>query len=400
MKLLPHLHTFVDLFAGAGGFGLGFKMSGHFIPVCSVEKDQWAVDTLKANNVHNIVHADITTIDEEQIRNLCPTSPDVIIGGPPCQGFSNAGRRDPLDPRNSLFRYFVKWVDVLRPKVFVMENVVGLLHQHTAEGEKVIEVIRDEFRKIGYEFEIWRLNAVDYGVPQMRERICLVGNSSGSRISPPSPTHTRKGEEGKQRAITVWEAIGDLPAIKAKEGSEYMEYDAPASTDYQRARRERSSGVYNHVAMRHTDRMVKRYRRLLQGYELNELPEELKVKKRNGNGELSESHFASNYRKIEADDVSFTIPASFYSNFIHPRIPRNITAREAARIQSFPDWYVFKGKRTQISSKLLNTLGMEKQDHLSQYNQIGNAVPPLMAQAIAERIYNYLNKKAIPLPSL
>lgn len=393
MKLLPRLYKFVDLFAGAGGFGLGFRLSGHFIPVCSVEKDQWAVDTLRANNVHRIVHSDITTITDENIRALCPDAPDVIIGGPPCQGFSNAGRRDPLDPRNTLFRYFVKWVSVLRPQVFVMENVVGLLRQSTSRGEKVIEVVREEFHKIGYEFDIWRLNAVHYGVPQMRERICLVGTCNGDRIAPPRPTHSLREEVGKAKAVTVWEAIGDLPFIHASEGQEYMDYDAPAVTEYQRSRRERSHGVYNHVAMRHTPRLVERYTRLLEGCGMQELPEELKVKKRNGKGELSESHFASNYRKIEADRVSFTIPASFYSNFIHPFIPRNITAREAARIQSFPDWYVFKGKRTQISSKLLNSLGMEKQDHLSQYNQIGNAVPPLLAQAIAESVYRYLTSK-------
>ena len=114
--------------------------------------------------------------------------------------------------------------------------------------------------------------------------------------------------------------------------------------------------------------------------------------KRNGKGILSDSLYSSNYRRLEPNSVSFTIPASFYSTFIHPFIPRNITAREAARIQSFPDWYVFKGKRTQISSKLLATLGKEEDNHLSQYNQIGNAVPPLMAKAIAKRIYEYLEK--------
>lgn len=144
--------------------------------------------------------------------------------------------------------------------------------------------------------------------------------------------------------------------------------------------------------MFHTKRVVKRYEQILNGFSLEEIPEELQVRKRNGNGVLSETEYNSNYRHLKDNMIFYTIPASFYSNFVHPKQPRNITSREAARLQSFPDNYVFKGKRTQISSKLLKQLGKEHENFLSQYNQIGNAVPPLLAKAVAKRVSDFINE--------
>lgn len=392
MSKETYKYSFVDLFAGAGGFGLGFQLSGRFLPICSVEKDLWAVDTLKANNQHKIIQADITKISTKKaIKEICPEAPDVIIGGPPCQGFSLAGKGDPSDPRNALFRYFVKWVKVLKPKVFVMENVEGLLIRKNADGESVLEIIKKAFAKAGYSCQVWKLNAADYGVPQMRHRVVIVGHCCGDNMPSPTPTHSMKKSSGLPLYITAWEAISDLPQIKAREGGEFMAYDSEAKNDYQRLCRDGSDGVHNHEAMRHTPRLVGRFQSILDGGTVASLPDELKVRKRNGKGEFSESPYQSNYRHIEPNQVSFTIPASFYSTFIHPFIPRNITAREAARLQSFPDRYVFKGKRTLISSKLMKKIGKDDQNHLSQYNQIGNAVPPLMAKAIAERVASYLD---------
>ena len=155
-------YTFIDLFAGAGGFGLGFKLSGLFEPICSIERDLWAVETLRRNNTHDIIHADITKISTKTaIKSYCGNTPDVIIGGPPCQGFSVAGKGDPKDPRNTLFRYFVKWVSVLRPKVFVMENVTGLLARQNADGESVIDIIKEAFSSKGYSCQVWQLNAAE-----------------------------------------------------------------------------------------------------------------------------------------------------------------------------------------------------------------------------------------------
>lgn len=392
MTVSNQKYTFVDLFAGAGGFGLGFQMSGRFSPLCSVEKDLWAIETLRANNQHTIIHADITKISTKvSIKRQFVEAPDIIIGGPPCQGFSIAGKGDPSDPRNALFHYFVKWVKALLPKVFVMENVTGLLMRKNAEGKKVIDIIKEAFTAAGYTCQVWMLNAADYGVPQMRQRIFIVGNRMGKEVPLPKPTCSMNGEQNLPPYITVWEALSDLPQIAAREGREYLEYDTDATNDYQRLCRIGSNGVHNHVAMQHTKRLVTRFQKILDGDSISSLPDELKVRKRNGNGELSDSLYSSNYRHLNPNAVSFTIPASFYSTFIHPFIPRNITAREAARLQSFPDNYIFKGKRTQISSKLLKKLGKENENHLSQYNQIGNAVPPLLAKNIAESIANYLD---------
>lgn len=396
-------YTVIDLFAGAGGFGLGFQLADkNFELVCSLEIDHWAIDTLKANNTQNqiIIHGDIKKYNTpEKILNVYPTRPDIIIGGPPCQGFSQAsGKKDPSDPRNSLFKNYAQWVKVLKPKVFLMENVRGLLTGTNEKGEKVIDIIIKTFQKIGYAVNIWELNAANYGVPQIRERIFIVGSLDGSLITPPPITHYLPIQKEEldinqsqlKEAITVIQAIGDLPELKAGEGSEIGRYNCNPISDFQSMCRNGASCLYNHVAMRHTKRIVARYQKIIEGQTLSEIPKELQVRKRNGNGELSATIFSSNYRHLKPDMIAYTIPASFYSNFIHPNQPRNITSREAARLQSFPDFYIFKGKRTQISSKLLTHLGKHDENYLSQYNQIGNAVPPLLAKAIALRIFNYL----------
>jgi len=398
-------YTVIDLFAGAGGFGLGFQLANkNFHLVCSLEIDDWAIDTLRANNIQSqiIIHGDIRKYNTtEKILNICPTKPDIIIGGPPCQGFSHAGKKDPSDPRNSLFKNYAQWVKTLKPKVFVMENVRGLLTGTNEKGEKVIDIIIKTFQKIGYTVNIWELNAANYGVPQIRERIFIVGSIDGSLITPPSITHYLPAQKEVlninqpylKEAISVIQAIGDLPELKAGEGSEIGRYSYNPISDFQSMCRNKTSFLYNHVAMRHTKRIVARYQKIIEGQSLSEIPKELQVRKRNGNGELSATIFSSNYRHLKPDMIAYTIPASFYSNFIHPNQPRNITSREAARLQSFPDSYIFKGKRTQISSKLLTHLGKHDENYLSQYNQIGNAVPPLLAKAIALRIFNHLESQ-------
>jgi len=395
----------LDLFAGAGGFGLGFRLANdHYKVICSLEVDKWAVDTLKANNVEKqkIIQRDIREFKtEKQIRSACPSKPDVIIGGPPCQGFSSAGpTKEPKDPRNSLFINFAQWVDVLQPKVFVMENVRGLLIGKNEKGEKVINIIKNTFNAIGYTITIWELNAAHYGVPQNRERIFIIGNKLGVEISKPNITHYLPNERKKlngsavdlKKAINVIKAIGDLPKLKAGEGEEEIVFKTKPKNDFQKVLRCDADTLFNHVTMSHTKRVVKRYEQILNGLSLDEIPDEFQVRKRNGNGELSESAYKSNYRHLKPKMVSYTIPASFYSNFVHPNQPRNITSREAARLQSFPDSYIFKGKRTQISSKLLKKMGKEGENYLSQYNQIGNAVPPLLAKAVANRIQDFFNK--------
>ncbi len=394
----------LDLFAGAGGFGLGFRLADNqFKVICSLEVDKWAVETLKANNIENqkIIQNDIRKFETaKQILSACPTLPDIIIGGPPCQGFSIAGQQDPKDPRNSLFNNFSQWVDVLKPKAFVMENVRGLLNGKNEKGESVIEIIRDTFHKIGYTTVIWELNAANYGVPQNRERVFIVGTKIGVQLSIPTATHYLPSEKAKlngnakylKEAINVIDAIGDLPELKAGEGVEESILVTNPKNEFQEYIRNGEDKLYNHVTMRHTNRLVLRYEQILKGVSMQNVPIELQVRKRNGNGEVSNIEFSSNYRHLKPNMISHTIPASFYSNFVHPNQPRNITSREAARLQSFPDTYIFKGKRTQISSKLLKQLGKDDENHLSQYNQIGNAVPPLLAKAVAIRILDFINE--------
>ncbi len=398
---LKNRYTVVDLFAGAGGFGVGFDLTNAFKVTCSLEKDKWAANTLRYNakESHNIIVADIRDVTtRSSITQVCKITPDVIIGGPPCQGFSIQGpahKKDPNDPRNSLFNNFAYWVEIFEPKVFVMENVKGILNRKNAENVKVIEIIIKTFQNLGYRIDIWLLNAAEHGVPQLRERVFIVGNRFNKNISEPTISHTiqkTNGVDSLKPAITVGEALSDLPTIKSSEGEEEQDYKTEPQNAYQKWVRGKQKKVINHVAMKHTSRVIERYKQIQKGVSLSMIGKEFKVRKRNGNGKLSKIEFNSNYRHLKAEQISYTIPASFYSSFVHPNIPRNITAREAARLQSFPDWYIFKGKRTVLSSKLLQKQGRHEDNYLSQYNQIGNAVPPLLARSIANRIQAFLEK--------
>ncbi len=390
--------NFIDLFAGAGGFGLGFQLAG-FVPLVSLEIDDWACETLRNNNNHLIVNKDIKHVSTPfRIKKLCHGHrPNVIIGGPPCQGFSVAGsnRVKNKEVKNNLFRDYLNWVKTLEPELFVIENVPGIISQKNKDGRLVIDVIRELSKKIGYFITVWQLNALNYGVPQSRERVFVIGTRKDVHLTAPKVTHSLPSNsdlwnsKSIKSAISVGEAIFDLPNIKAREGEEVMEYNRTIElSTFQKWARRGSRNVYNHIAMKHTERVVGRYQKILEGVEV--IPDEFRVRKRNGGGELSDVSFNQNYRHLNPNNVSFTIPASFYSSFIHPTIPRNITAREAARLQSFPDKYVFYGKRTILSNSLLKKLGKEGDINLSQYNQIGNAVPPLLSKAVARRIKLYI----------
>lgn len=394
--------TFIDLFAGAGGFGLGFKLAG-FKGLCSVEIDKWAADTIRHNDRKmKVIQDDIRKFDtKEKILNLCQEIPDIIIGGPPCQGFSVAGRADPSDPRNSLFIDFARWVKTIKPKVFVMENVKGLLGRKNASGEKVIDIITNTFRELDYKVEIWILNAAEYGVPQIRERVFIVGNNLGiERIGIPRKTHSLSNLTESQNlqssffqiqpdylpAVILWDAISDLPELEAGEGEEEQKYINPAQTEYQKWARNQQEILYNHVAMKHSKRLVERFKYVEWGESSANVPEEHRARSRNGNGKISDKMYDQNNRRLNPYKPSHTIAASFYANFIHPFKNRNLTAREGARIQSFPDWYRFMGRKTVVSQKLLEREGRFEDKHLCQFSQIGNAVPPLLALKIAEHI--------------
>lgn len=385
----------IDLFAGAGGFSLGMKLAGLDI-THAVEKDLWAAETYKANHQRTeVLCQDICSMNEDKIGSILDsTKVDFIIGGPPCQGFSVASsRRHSNDPRNSLFRYFLDWVKILRPKIFAIENVKGILNRKILNGENATDIIKYEIRDLGYSMEIWVVNAVNYGVPQKRERVFIIGHVGDLALKVPEATHSMEPNEiGLEPCITVWDAISDLSTSIAKEDGETIEYKEKPQSPYQNWARLNSQGVSNHVSMKHTSRMIQRFESLRNGSNLESLSPEIAVRKRSKPNEVSSSIFNMNYRILEENEPSYTIPASFYSSFIHPRNNRNITAREAARLQSFPDSYIFKGRRTMISSSLLKRKNQGSEDYLSQYCQIGNAVPPLLGAAVGKEIRYYLDR--------
>ncbi|MBN8685119.1 MAG: DNA cytosine methyltransferase [Chitinophagales bacterium] len=383
--------TFIDLFAGAGGFSLGFEMAGGEC-IAMLEKDDWAFNSYRLNRPNStsvMYNTNIKDLALEDVQKEIIQKPDIIIGGPPCQGFSYAaGIKNFYDDRNELFVEFFNWVNYFKPKFFVIENVLGLTSKKDKHGNLYKQLIIEKFNSIGYNINFWTLNALEYGVPQQRVRVFFVGSTLSQDISCPAITHSFDTSKSLLSPITVSEALGDLPELNAGEGVEIQEYNKNATNYYQKWAREGAEKVLNHVAMNHTTRLVNRYRMIQQGSKLEELPDDLKVRKRGEKERLSDVKFGLNYRLLLPNKVSFTIPASFYSTFIHPFNPRNITAREAARLQSFPDHYFFYGKRTLMSNSYLKKIGITP--NLSQYNQIGNAVPPLLAKAIAEKIKTYL----------
>ncbi|WP_242055645.1 MULTISPECIES: DNA cytosine methyltransferase [Nostocales] len=337
----------LDVFAGAGGFSLGFKLAGNSI-IGAIEEDEWAAETFAYNHKDaKVLVGDIQKFSDEYLINAFKDNlPDVILGGPPCQGYSscrkNAG--DPKDPRNSLFQDFLRVGKLFKPKLLIMENVPGLISAKTISGEPVIEIIKTELEKIGYYVYTDILEAVRYGIPQIRRRLFVI--ASRIKLEMPFPEATHYFSNNKQLQIfdstlklcpTLWEAISDLPDINAREGKEEVEYDKEPSNEYQYQMRISSRKVYNHVAMKHSKRTIERFKLISWGDSLADVPEHLKPYKRNSNGIISEKVYDQNSRRLYPHKPCHTIPASFYANFVHPYKNRNFTAREGARIQSFPD---------------------------------------------------------------
>ncbi|MBO5478008.1 MAG: DNA cytosine methyltransferase [Clostridia bacterium] len=371
----------IDLFAGCGGLSLGFEMAGFNIPL-AIEKDEWASETYKFNHKNTkVVTEDIREIVDPKKLLDKDIQIDGIIGGPPCQGFSLSGDRDPKDPRNSLFMEFVRFVKIFQPKFFVMENVTGILSMETKEGKLVKNVIIDEYKKIGYNLDIKVLNAAEYGVPQSRMRVFFVGMRNDIKFIPEklAPDPLLFGDN----QITIEQAIMDLPRIEASESGDGKEYYTPPQNDYQKWVRGENEKIENHTAMRHTKRLIERFEQIKYGQSVADVDENYQQRKRGDASKISGKVYSQNNMRPYPNKPSPTIPASFQSNFIHPFYNRNYTAREGARLQSFPDSYFFCGKRT--------TMSWEK--NLSQYQQIGNAVPPLLSKAIADNLNNYLKKE-------
>ncbi len=390
----------LDTFAGAGGFSLGFQLAGCKI-VGGIEIDKWASDTFRFNHRNAIVlNEDIAGLDDEKIRSVFKDNPDIILGGPPCQGFSICTKNhgDPKDPRNSLFEEFIRIGRIFSPSIMIMENVPNLVKAKTNNKENVITIIEDELKDIGYNVYWDILEAIHYGVPQIRKRLFIIASKKELSRPFPTATHNFKLDESTsdlfstalKRTPTLWDAISDLPDINAREGAEESDYTKAPENEFQKKLRGNSKKIYNHVAMKHTKRMVERFASMSWGQSVSDVPDHLKPQKRSGGGTISKRTYDQNNRRMFPHRPCHTIPASFYANFVHPFKDRNFTAREGARIQSFPDWYVFKGKPTVVSHKLLTRENRVDEKHLCQYNQIGNAVPPVLAEAIARNLLNQL----------
>lgn len=387
------LSTF-DVFAGAGGFSLGFSFAG-YRSKAAIEYDAWACDTLRENHTDmKIVQGDIRSITDSELADL-GSDTDILLGGPPCQGFSvaNNSAGDPKDPRNSLFMEFLRTAAVCQPRAILMENVPGLLRRKTASGGRVIDLISSEFEGIGYVPHVAVLQAKDFGVPQIRPRLFVLGLRT--EVSHPFPEATHGASSGTLELFssdqllpytTIDDAISDLPKLKAREGAEVQSYNGGAKTELQSLLRAGSTELFNHKAMNHSKRLEERFASIIPGQSGKSAPLELRAKRRSGNGELSGKDYDQNNRRMRGDAPCHTIPASFYANFVHPTQHRNFTAREGARLQTFPDWYRFMGKPTLVSKKLLKREGRTAELHLCQYNQIGNAVPPLLAMKLGEHL--------------
>ena len=341
-----------DLFAGVGGLSLGFKMAGFDVKFAVEFNKNIALSYAKNHKGTEMFADDICNIDVKKLHEKYPQV-DIIVGGPPCQGFSQKGKRLNLnDPRNYLFQQFVKFVQEFSPKYFVLENVPNII---TTSNGYFKDQILESFNNLGYDVCYGVLHALDYGIPQDRRRAVFIGQKGKLEISLPKPLKTK---------VSIKDAIYDLPFVESGGGNEIMEYDKPAISDYAKLLRRKCKSLYNHVATNHSKLALERMKMIPIGGGKESLPEEHRTK----------SIYSGTWCRLLEDGYAPTITTRFDTpssgRFTHPFLNRCLTIREGARIQSFPDDFVFYGQRT------------------SQMKQIGNAVPPLLAFAIANVIKN------------
>lgn len=356
--------TCVDLFSGAGGLSRGFMDAGYEV-VLGVDFDDAALQTFKANHGsaeamkldlfnHDNIDVIVNFLEERNIDL------DVLVGGPPCQGFSIAGPRDMNDKRNSLYVAMVKLADRLKPQAVVLENVPGMLQTNGGIGAKRIV---EDFKKIGYTMVPKLLYAPDFGIPQIRKRVFFVGLRDGEKefIFPDAKVD-------KEHYVTCEQAIGDLPTLQLDNGEiiygeEFQEYLMEPTSDYQKMMRRNSACVRNHIGSIPIDKTQKMISLVPEGKNYKALPEEYQG--------IYKYHEA--LTRYHSQKPSNTINTGHRSHF-HYKWNRIPTVRESARLQSFPDDFIFYGNKSQ------------------QYKQVGNAVPPMLGQVVAEQLAKYLEE--------
>lgn len=351
----------LDLFSGAGGFSYGIDKNPHFKTLLALDFNENALKTFK----YNMPEADtvVGDITDFQVKDLIIQKSkkyniNMIIGGPPCQGFSLKGKKLGLeDPRNYLFREYLNIVESIKPEVFIIENVKALLS--TSAGWFKNQILA-KIEQLGYYVDYGVLTASDFGVPQARQRAVFICCKK-QKISLPKPT--------VEKVVSVRDAISDLSYLNSGEGAVEQEYSTEATSDYQRTMRSGSEKLFNHKASNHADIAIKKLEMIPPECGKEHLPKEL----------IGNQKFSGTWGRLKWDLPSPTIDTRFdaCSNGTnnHPILNRAITPREAARLQSFDDKFVFIGAKVAIRQ------------------QIGNAVPPLMAKAIADEIYNELGDK-------
>ena len=377
----------VDFFSGAGGLTCGLKMAG-FESILGSDIHAIYAKTFARNNPKTrVITDDIRELSEHAILELTGLKPgelDLVAGGPPCQGFSiNAPIRSLDDQRNNLFKEYLRIASILRPKAILIENVPGLIS--LGKGT-VVAAIYKHLEGMGYKVDHRILFAGHYGIPQMRFRTIFIALRDGGRIEFPEPTHDAQAvanfagakelclkihplfSGNLKNKTTVWDAISDLPELDPGQSIDDAEYSVAQQSELQEILREGSERIYNHACAKLGKANLDRLKHIPQGGSWRDIPHEMLPK---GLQRARRSDHTKRYGRLHPDSLCSTILTKcdpHWGSFFHPTQDRAISVREAARIQSFPDRYIFTGNLTQ------------------QFEQVGNAVPPLMAKAIGEKI--------------
>ena len=345
------IYTAVDLFSGAGGLSLGAQNAGFKI-ITAIEKDLASAQTFKKNHSYSyVINDDIETVNAKKLD----VKPFIIFGGPPCQGFStsNTQTRNLKNKNNLLFREFVRFVEELSPEWFLFENVEGIVSFNKGATAKYIEQC---FSNLGYTVSSKVLCAADYGVPQNRNRFIMVGNKSGICFEFP---------KAQKKKITVAEAISDLPDLDNGQKLDKGDYKNSGSSYAKKMRKGSKNPLQNYVS-KNDDYVIERYSYIGQGQNWRAIPEHLMLNYKN-----RKNCHSGIYKRLDPNKPSVVISNYRKNMLIHPFQNRGLSVREAARLQSFPDTFVFEGSIMKVQQ------------------QIGNAVPPLMAEAIFKKILSY-----------
>ncbi len=370
--------TAVSLFCGAGGCSLGFKQAGYSILYAN-DNDGVAVETYRNNFPETkCFHGDIEQIDFDQVLTeigLVSGDLDILIGGPPCQGFSTAGTRFWDDPRNHLLKSYVKALTTLYPKWFVMENVEGLL---TSNKGKYLFEAANAFIELGYHIHIEKIYSQEYGIPQRRKRVLITGNRIGHDFKMPEPTLKVSGQIFRNSNVTITHAIESLPPATNDKEKALGYLPSQPTENFDTLLRNSAKVVTDHYFPQIKGILLERISALRPGQTMKDLPEHLqhesfkrRANRRVADGTPTEKRGGapSGLKRLHASEPCLTITGAATRELIHPYENRPLTIRESARIQTFPDSFKFFGNASQ------------------KIQQIGNAIPPMFARIIAEHIF-------------